>query len=509
EKSAVKDFTNREEAIQWISEEIREKPWEDDSLSSSTKESLQNATKNPSTRFTKLDMWNEAIENLRSEEKIKASNNSRLILPIDAAIAKNKGLSESIYAHVNMTDLEIGDGKVTDSFATTWNNTSQYYQNGKVDVERVKALKQSFQYGIVKGFLCGKLLPEASTPNKVIRLKLEIPKGTRVCYWTDDSILVERNKGIEIQDITVIEDEKTNPFIEIKGKLVNREELEQKIKQAEIDINKKHFPAFSKENKQIIKFDLSSLYASRAVAMADECIAILKNNIPENILTACFQKMNSEGAIYFSDQDLKNVVRADDKSTLLGRLDGFQKVLYTTCRGQFTKGLKGQQTDLLGTLIHEFGHACDFILFNGETSNVPFQRLYINKWIEGLGENGFHVEEFLKAFQTIQTKDLQDAQKETRPAEKYLRTMQANLINLKKIPLIAQNLKLDLKTLQTEMGKIQRQSFTQYATVNAWEYFAELFRALYGGDSNSKERVMEEEAKAVQFIKKLIENYHE
>ncbi|MED2777600.1 hypothetical protein P4276_30580, partial [Bacillus thuringiensis] len=496
----IKTFKNYEEAKIWIKENIKIKPWENEGLTEGQKDILIRSTKTPA----KLILLNSIIEQYRDSASLtdlpKYKNE---ILPIDQAHKRDMGLSQTVYAYTNLTDWDIGESLID---VMNQRKNSTFYTNGTtvLDENKVNHLKDTFKFGIAKGFLCVSLIQEDTLSHEPVCMRIKIPEGTPTCYWNEDKFIIARDYGINVTNIYIEKNSDGKSFIKVEADLINKTAFELKIKEAENDFNKKFFPTLSNDHKPIVKFDISSFYASRVFSIASDAFEIFKKNIPEKLMLDCLQKMNADHAILFSDQDLANIVKTDTKETLLGRMDGFQKVLYVTCRGQFLKGLAGHQTDLLGTLIHEFGHAIDFLLFHEKTAETAFQKLYLNLFLNALDDKIFKVDDFIKEFQNIKMNDIKKAEIVTDPAEKYLRTIQAKVINIKKIELIAQNLKLDMKTLQNHIKKVQSTAFTKYSTVNAWERFAELFRVMSGVDATLKEKIKQEDPDAVEMIRSLI-----
>ncbi|MGU3443841.1 hypothetical protein ACLBXI_29305 [Bacillus cereus] len=474
-KSEFKEFTDKRQAVEFLQQEFKDFS---NTLTIEQKGVLRDVKDPTSTKLTEV---NKELEMYRGNQTLMSEQTKRFSRLIDSSL-NNATLKENLYVHVPLTSEEIGISNL-------------YLPNHTIDTTKVKQLLKDFNYGILNKFLTVTLTKQNTSVEKPVVLKLGISKGTNVGYLDEERLLVSRDHGIEITKSGMSKD---NTSIELEGVLVPKEEINQKIKQAENNLNEAYKDLAATE-KPLLSFEINGFYASSVVSRAKELFLALTQNIKSSIISSCVKKMDdtNRGAFLFTDKVLKNYYNKADES-FLAFYSPTEKRLYIEVNQMYhlSSGrldpltmTGGQDID---SIIHEFGHAVDHLLLNLVSINNPeFKQMYskyYSQFIEG--------------------------------ATRQIQNVSGGQLRIEDIKKIVDYFITGTGLTETEMKNWQSILYesgqkireyinknglmNDYMYTNAKEFFAVLFAYMYSVNTKDREQVKKTYQDVVDFIQKQI-----
>ncbi|MGR5965251.1 hypothetical protein ACT7DB_17230 [Bacillus cereus] len=461
---------------------------------------------------------------------------------------KNAKIKESVYIFTDLTWQDLG---FVNSFYKyiPISNTPEMKRDA-INEKQFNQLKAGYQYGIHKAYLTGSLLqPEIVTQatrrntdktlplRQEIILKLEIPKGTPMLALADHvDIALPRNQGIEITNIT-----NKGTHIQIEGKLVPRSKITNMIQEKEKEMNEKaksllHFNKLDIRNLpfKVVKYELTSLYASKMVADSLNVFKQLYSNLPNDALIECIKRMNKDGAFTFVDYSLGEGI--------LGYYDPNSKRFFINLSMQ--EMLKDPHQGV-NTISHETGHAFDHLVFGNKDLHLSycsqepeFINIYIKTYLDTIfTQTSPEIIAPHDTPQEIQRK--QGANKEIQKINQYKAHLKQQFAELKKrnpqiidtiqkyfekeikedtlkevsiIKYLVKKGRLTLpelspkKVMQFLQSDTKQHSIEEYILTTAAEFFAGVFSYMYSPDRKERERIEKEAPEAVKFIKNKMED---
>ncbi|MGU3443621.1 ADP-ribosyltransferase, partial [Bacillus cereus] len=546
-----KEFANKQQAVEFLKKEFNDFTT---SLSKAQKTNLENFKNDLSLQ----DEVNHALEKYREalDPALMPKDLADWATAIDEVLAKPSAkLKDNIYVHIPLTPEAIGID--SDKF---------YTDEDKIDKIQANPVINFFKYGVVNTFLVTTLTkPEYSKTNPII-LKLAIPEGTAAGYVDDETLILSRNHGIEIKSIKIITDkipiendrgEVNNvevEVVEVEGVIVSKDKVKKNVKEVEAVLNDEYKKIvlsdgkiaedvkriFRNTDKKILSFDIGGFYAAINVARAANLLIQLTQNVKSSIIFACVEKMNDKGAFTFTDRSLQTYNKPFTKDPIDNGVLGFytstERILYIEVShlahetdgriDPFNKMTGGED---IATVIHEFGHAVDHLLFNYffEKKSSEFKTFFKEYYdrVEHMAIDTIFAEnENSKKTNNIDLLEKQirldpvisaemDAQMATAKNENEKKLIKDKFINE-----IAEILAFDLISWDDFSGKanwskvdsiirryIDNKFMSSYAYTDIGEFFAELFSFIYTPNTKIREQVDLIYADVVDFIKRQLD----
>ncbi|OUB07915.1 hypothetical protein BK708_37365 [Bacillus thuringiensis serovar yunnanensis] len=291
--------------------------------------------------------------------------------------------------------------------------------------------------------LKGKILPpdqyrissltKDSIVNKKDRplLEIKVPKGSHALYGMnqDSSILalIERGAGLLVTDVKQIVD-KGISRTKIETKLLSSEEIRnrEQINDAEV---KKAIENLTKENKIKVPVTINSLdpNVSKVIKDAFDVIDQFQGKINHTLQSQFGPNVTADHLFY---QFEKNGGKISIHDSLLQTGDNaFINGEFRTTTKEIHLFRNGDGIFMTNTLLHEFGHAYEDLLFNKQLRNDPeliecyrqegdaFGKTFkdIKKLYAGLNESGQVAEFFAEAFAKFMDENDNQRLKEVTP----------------------------------------------------------------------------------------------
>ncbi|WP_180235349.1 anthrax toxin lethal factor-related metalloendopeptidase [Bacillus cereus] len=264
----------------------------------------------------------------------------------------------------------------------TFNETPESYfkdpsNSNKLNIEKIKELKEQFEYGISSDYLIGNLSERVGGNNGLLKWRIEIPAGTNSGHLDEDRLLFNMNTGLEIKDVKII-NQQGREYIRIEAKLVPAGEIDAKIYKEELNLQASWNSKLNIDlSKRFFSLHLNDRYASSITKGVDHFIQTLWDQVPQEVIKKVIENMSEVGGrIIFTDTDLsyiKDVIYPDNQTT--DNVDFFKdtKALYnpfnrtiiyngiSPTENEDAEGAKKKVVGMdVGTFIHEFGHAVDY-----------------------------------------------------------------------------------------------------------------------------------------------------
>ncbi|MGG1148180.1 ADP-ribosyltransferase [Bacillus wiedmannii] len=294
-------------------------------------------------------------------EKEKTERYKREIDTIDKALRNTAGkTSNKMYVYKDMKLEDLNQTKETELVDSINPNI--------IDIEKLKDFKNNFNYGISSDYLIVNLSERQGGNNGILKWRIELPAGTHAGHLDEDRLVLQRNQGLEISGVTVI-NQKGKEYIRINAKLVTRDKINEKIQRTQSDLNKSWNEALGlPESTEFIKFELNDRYASSVIEGARAMLHEMGSNVPNNVIkNAVHYMLEKNGGFIFTDNGLGNLPEsyhpADPTKQILDYYNN-SKGSYNPENGTLIlngiiKSINGDVGMSSGPFIHEFGHVVD------------------------------------------------------------------------------------------------------------------------------------------------------
>ncbi|MCW1238500.1 anthrax toxin lethal factor-related metalloendopeptidase [Bacillus pretiosus] len=280
-----------------------------------------------------------------------------------------------------------------------------------VDRQKVDLIKKTFKYGVLTTYFDPLLTrPKQQNRKDMVLLDLKLPKNTPIGFMgKDGQIILQRNQGIEVTNYRIIT-ERGREILEIEAKLVNKDTIDEKIKLKENLINDTFKQMIrSKINKslknddkldesisdnRLVKIHTVSLNASYAVDKAEMLLQTLVRNIPNDLFLKTFEKMNPNTAFYITDSKWSTAEYLWGMENSQKEIESESHVLayYSPSKRDIVLNLSSHNVEFdplkilkdgeeapasdVQSLLHEFGHAVDNLIFNDVSKSIEFKYLF-------------------------------------------------------------------------------------------------------------------------------------
>ncbi|MED1406566.1 ADP-ribosyltransferase, partial [Bacillus mycoides] len=338
------------------------------SLTSKQKESL-NELKNPASENYNINLLLKYTDGDVNRRPMDASLESTKrykedIEAIDQALSNPAGKTTKkidVYTDMDLFDLNNMDEK----------ELIDPMNPNKIDREKLKIFKANFTYGLSSNYLIADLHEKQSGNNGILKWHIELPAGTNTGYLGNNQLVLQRNTGLEIGEVQVI-NQQGKEYIRINAKLVNKDAIDKKILMAQSKLNQSwngllKLPA----NTEFFKFEVNNRYASSITEGALPTIHEMMSNIPNNLVqkVAGFM-LEKNGKFVLTDKFIRNIPEAyyprNPTSEVLDRYDGskgiFNEQNRTLIMSAPSTSIDGDHGMSARTLTHEFGHAVDYYI---------------------------------------------------------------------------------------------------------------------------------------------------
>nr|AQM56943.1 Vip2Ac-like protein 1 [Bacillus thuringiensis] len=349
----------------------------------------------------------------QTKEQEKTDRYKKDIDTIDKALSNKEGKTTNkmyVYKDMKLSDLNtIKDNDLIDSM-----------HPNRIDAEKFKDFKNNFNYGLSSDYLIVNLSEREGGDNGILKWRIELPAGTNTGHLDEDRLVLQRNTGLEINNVTII-NQKGKEYIRINAKLVAKGKIDVKVKTAEADLNKSWNEILNlPEGTEFIRFEVNDRYASSVTEGAQFMLHELANNVPNNIIKNVVEYMvEKKGGFIFTDNGLGNLPESyypEDPTKPLLDYHNDSKGIYNSENGililnGILKSINGDAGMSSGPLKHEFGHALDnfaakHIGSNANISDDPkFTNIYFKEFHQltpyaKSNEQEFFAEAFRMMFST-------------------------------------------------------------------------------------------------------------
>ncbi|PGY41527.1 ADP-ribosyltransferase [Bacillus thuringiensis] len=319
----------------------------------------------------KEDEWKNSLtpkerSYFEDETNLKGIYSNSDLKIIDEALKKpGSTIDRPIYVYREITSNQLGY------------SSNYFYEEGTNIINRDKflELQDHLNYGNFKGYIVAKLDPPTTNKQPAV-LQLEVPKNTAVGHINSNTVVLEREQGIEITDMQIIND-KGKQIIKLNGKLTGKK-TQEKVQHTEERMNIS-LKELTGTDKKIVNLDIKGAFnMSHMLDRSEALMHQLVSNVPHSIITNTLKQLNPTGAIIFTDRELNSSLfgytlgnfSPDTKKVTLSLSKPFylEKLLGSAIIG-------GMDQDI-NTLIHEFGHAVDWMLFDKVSETQIFNEIY-------------------------------------------------------------------------------------------------------------------------------------
>lgn len=338
------------------------------SLSSKQKESL-NELKNPASeeyninlllKYTDGDVNRRPLDvSIESTKRYKED-----IEAIDQALSNPAGKTANkidVYTDMDVFDLNNMDEK----------ELIDPMNPNKIDREKLRIFKTNFTYGLSNNYLIVDLHEKQDGNTSILKWHIELPAGTNTGYLGNNQLVLQRNTGLEIGEIQVI-DQQGKEYIRINAKLVNKDVIDTKIQMAQSKLNQSWNSLLKLPvNTEFFKFEVNNRYASSITEGALPTIHEMMSNIPNNLVQKVTNFMlEKNGKFILTDKFIRNTPEAyyprKPISDVLDRYDGIKGIFNEQNRTLImtapSTSVEGDHGMSVRTLTHEFGHAVDYYI---------------------------------------------------------------------------------------------------------------------------------------------------
>lgn len=338
------------------------------SLSSKQKESL-NELKNPASeeyninlllKYTDGDVNRRPLDvSIESTKRYKED-----IEAIDHALSNPAGKTANkidVYTDMDVFDLNNMDEK----------ELIDPMNPNKIDREKLRIFKTNFTYGLSNNYLIVDLHEKQDGNTSILKWHIELPAGTNTGYLGNNQLVLQRNTGLEIGEIQVI-DQHGKEYIRINAKLVNKDVIDTKIQMAQSKLNQSWNSLLKLPvNTEFFKFEVNNRYASSITEGALPTIHEMMSNIPNNLVQKVTNFMlEKNGKFILTDKFIRNTPEAyyprKPISDVLDRYDGIKGIFNeqnrTLIMSAPSTSIEGDHGMSVRTLTHEFGHAVDYYI---------------------------------------------------------------------------------------------------------------------------------------------------
>ncbi|PEZ14762.1 hypothetical protein CN345_31620, partial [Bacillus thuringiensis] len=131
-----------------------------------------------------------------------------------------------------------------------------------------------------------------------------VPKNTAVGHINSNTVVLEREQGIEITDMQIIND-KGKQIIKLNGKLTGKK-TQEKVQHTEERMNIS-LKELTGTDKKIVNLDIKGAFnMSHMLDRSEALMHQLVSNVPHSIITNTLKQLNPTGAIIFTDRELNS-----------------------------------------------------------------------------------------------------------------------------------------------------------------------------------------------------------
>ncbi|HDR4766491.1 TPA: hypothetical protein QCR57_005733 [Bacillus cereus] len=336
-----------EKPLDFEKDKEKAKDWADSNFKD-WKKSLTSEQKKIFNDNTRLKEMNEKIDKYDPISEKFSEKDKEDISQIDKALANKKAkLSKSLNVYKNLKSEDLG---YVDKYFYAPNDSRI------IDREKYKKLVSEFQYGAINTFMEADLAKDSNNKSTPILLSLTLAKGTSIGQLNEDHIITERNLGIEITRTSIVV-ENGREVIKLEGKVVSKEKIQEKVRKAEDNLNQK-FKEITGLSTNLLQLKIDNLYASASIDRSETIIKQLVSNVPNNLLLNIMENMNDKTLFTITDKVLK-----PGRENILGYFSKKFKSLFIQIDHYGHKNIEGND---INTLLHEFGHAVDYLLIKGK-----------------------------------------------------------------------------------------------------------------------------------------------
>ncbi|WP_242320153.1 ADP-ribosyltransferase [Bacillus cereus group sp. BfR-BA-01349] len=333
------------------------------------KKTINNEQKKLLNDIKRLTQLNEKIGKFDQNSEMFSKKDKEDIDKIDKALNnKNAKLTKSLNVYKNLNGKDLG---YVEGYFNVPNSPN------KIDRTKYTKLVNEFKYGAINTFMNADLTQDTTNKSTPILLSLKLPKGTKIGQLNEEHIITDRNLGIEIKKTSIIV-EKGREVIKLEGDVVPKTKIQEKVKKAESDLNQK-FKEITGLKQNLLSLKIDNLYTSASIDRTETVIKQLVSNVPNNLLLNIMKNMNNKTLFTITDKIL-----IPGKEGVLGYYDTISKTLFIQIDHLGHKNNEGNDTN---TLLHEFGHAVDYLakgeiqsksskfieIFNRERGNITIE----------------------------------------------------------------------------------------------------------------------------------------
>lgn len=331
-----------------------------DSLKELKDPSSEDYNINITLKFLGGDINNRPIDGKEITERYKKD-----IEAIDKALNNRAGkTSDKMYVY---KDMEIYDfNKMFPEGIVDSSNSN------KIDMNKLKDFKKNLSYGISSDYLIVKLAERTGGEEGTLKWRIEIPSGTKTGHLGEDQLVFERNTGLEITNIKVI-NQQGKEYVRIDAKLVAKDKIDARIKETEVSLNKSWNELFGlPPSTQFIQLRASDRFASSVMEGVRSQINEMVSNVPNHLVRRIVDYMvEKNGKFIFTDNLIRNIPEAyfpqePTKETLNKYMNEVKGIFNNHNRDLIVRGYSEGSgvihADNVETLTHEFGHAFDYYL---------------------------------------------------------------------------------------------------------------------------------------------------
>lgn len=263
--------------------------------------------------------------------------------------------SQIIYTHFDPKDLGYSN-----ELQMLVGNGDRQFDRGKI-----KTVLNEYNYGNLTDLKIGNLTLSGGETGQYYVAELELPKGTYLGHLGDGQTVLPTDYAIEITNNMFsrpkVIRENGKELIKVNARLIQKEKIENKVKETEAALNK-----MLNKDTDFVKLNIGGGFESYTIDQAKEAIHALSKHVPSKLLHDALDELDS---IVFQDVKIR-------ENNPRGLFDENMNTVYIRVKHETFIQNIDQSGDPARGLIHEMGHVADIVLFNKTSYSPRFNGIY-------------------------------------------------------------------------------------------------------------------------------------